>query len=205
MTWFEIGFALIRRWWIFLPTFALLLALSVSVRSVGAEHVAIVEVLTTGPGVKNRPLEAGDSRYQRPVFLATVELESAEYRRSLESEGMSLTYEIDRSSFPIVKIAVRGTTYEETERTALRLAEDFPVSVERVQAERGADPLRQTRAEVIGYLPPTSRPAGSNRALAGLFFASAMLAGGLTYGFDQFANPARLVLHRQGARTETGG
>ena len=196
MPWLSIGHILLRRWRILVVALVCFSAAALQLRDVGAEFIAEAAILTTGPSIDNPTLDASNPRYEAPVTLAIIELEGAPYREFLRSNGLSIHYVLSRANFPVVTITVRAPTYEATEQTILQIVEDFPAIVDRIQSERGAPPFLRTDAELIRFSPPVDRPPGSNRAIVGLLFASAMAAGGFTYGVDQFFGPARQLMKR---------
>ncbi len=187
MDWLAIGRVVARRWMIFLPVLASMLWFSVQIRDTGAEFIASAEIVVTAPRGQNALLLSARQGYRSPAILAAIDLNDDSYAAELAEQGFANTFEFDYTSeFPVVLLDVRGASYDAALDAAYAISEEYAQRIDDVQAERDVIGALRQQAEVVAVFRPSSRPAGSRRALAGLIAASLMVAGGLTYVIDQF-------------------
>ena len=194
MPWPDIVEAVLRRWWVFVPVFALCAGISFSIRSVGSEFIALAKVAVISPQTDNTLLDSARPQYISIAIVAVFQHYDDDYAEELVADGLSDDFDIDfASEFPVVTIEVKDRSHDGVRASAERIAQDYVERIDAVQAERDIPEFARLSGAVIELSQTPARPAGSRRALAGLLLGSTMIAGGAAYGFDQFVsrNPQR--------------
>lgn len=187
----DMAWAVLRKWWVFLPVLVLGVFVSRELQATGAEYVAEARILVVSPRTDNTLLDSVRKNYTGPAILATVELLDDEYREELRAQGLPATFEFDyKSEFPLVVLTLRGPSAGRVAAAVEVVAEEYAARVDQVQADRDIIGAARLRGEVTDIIYPSTRPPGSTRALAGLGAAWLMLAAGLAYGVDQFLLPS---------------
>jgi len=190
MSWVDVLRAVLRRWWVLLPVFAIFATLGYSIRSVGSEFIAQVTLTVVGPPSENTLLDSARPAYRATVIIAVFELYDDSYRDGLRADGISDDFDIDfNSTFPALTIVVRAPTYAGASAAAERVADDFVSQIDSVQADRDIPKLSRLGAALIQVAQVPPRPAASRRAFVGLMLGSVMISGASAYGVDQFLLP----------------
>ena len=151
MPWVDVLRSVFRRWWVFLIVFALMTAVSFSIRSIGSEFIAQSQLTVVGPRTDNPLLDSA-----KPVFLATVIIAVFEhyddsYADELRAEGLSDDFVINfYQQFPAINIVVKAPTHAGVRASAERISDDFVKRVDSVQAERDIPEITRLGAGVLG-------------------------------------------------------
>lgn len=192
------AWAILRKWWVFVPVMAVGVLLTSQLRATGAEYIADARVTVTLPRTDNTLLDSTRSHFRGPAIIAAVEMLDDEYRETVSAQGLPDTFEFDwRSEFPIIVITLRGPTAAGVAQAIEVVADDYVERLDRVQSERDIVGAARFRGTVTSITPPPSRPPGSNRALLGLLMASTVAAAGAAYAVDQFVLPATRPTRRR--------
>lgn len=187
----EMAWAILRKWWVFVPVLAVGLVVTNEIRATGAEYIAEARVTVTLPRTENTLLDSTRGNYRGPAIIAAVEMLDDEYRNTVKAEGLPDTFDFDwQSEFPIIVIALRGPTEAGVSDAIEFVADDYVHRLDQIQSDRDIVGAARFRGTVTSIIYPPIRPPGSNRALLGLLAASGMLAAGAAYGVDQFVLPA---------------
>lgn len=187
----EMAWAILRKWWVFVPVMAAGLFVTNELRTTGAEYIAVARVTVTLPRTENTLLDSSRGHYRGPAIIAAVGMLDDEYRNTVKAQGLPDTFEFDwQDEFPIIVIVLRGPTEAGVSDAIELVADDYVDRLDLVQSERDIVGAARFRGTVTSITYPPIRPPGSNRALLGLVTASAMLAAGAAYGVDQFILPA---------------
>jgi hypothetical protein len=185
--WPDIVRVLFRRWWVFGAVFALCVLVSLQIREVGSEFIAIAKVAVISPPTDNTLLDSAKPQYISIAIIAVFEHYDDSYANELTDAGLSDDFDIDFfSEFPVVTIEVKDHTHDGVIASAGRIAQDYVDRIDSVQAERDIPEVSRLGGAVIEVTQTPNRPAGSRRAMAGLLLGSTMIAGAAAYGFDQF-------------------
>jgi hypothetical protein len=186
----DMAWAILRKWWVFLPVFAVGILLTAQLRDTGAEFIAEAQVTVVLPRTDNTLLDSTRSQYKGPAIIAAVEMLDDEYRATVSELGLPDTYEFDWvSRFPVITIVLRGPNELDVSDGIEFIADEYVDKIDEVQSDRNVIGAARFRGVVTGITYPPIRPPGSTRALFGLVVASTMLAGGVAYGVDQFVLP----------------
>jgi hypothetical protein len=190
MPWVDILRAVFRRWWVLLTVFAVLVTISLSIRSIGSEFIAQATLTVVGPPTENPLLDSSKTSYRAIVIIAVFELYDDSYRDELRADGLSDDFFIDfYSTFPAVSVVMKAPTYAGARAAAERVGDDFVSQVDSVQADRSVSDLARLGASVLEVVQVPPRPAASKRAFVGLLLGAVMISGASAYGVDQFAIP----------------
>lgn len=192
MTFLEMAWIILRRWWIFVPILVLGLLAARQLNDTGAEYIAVARVTVVSPRTENTLLTSTRTHYRGPAIVAAVELLDDEYRDTLREVGLPSTYEFNyRDEYPIIIIGLRGPTHAGVAEAIDIVAADYVDRLDQIQADRDIVGAARLRGEITSINHPTNRPPGTNRALLGLVAAMTTLAAGIAYGVDQFVLAAR--------------
>ncbi|MEZ5245293.1 MAG: hypothetical protein R2707_09370 [Acidimicrobiales bacterium] len=187
----EMAWAILRKWWVFVPVMAIGLFATSQLRTTGAEYIAEARVTVTLPRTDNTLLDSARGQYRGPAIIAAVEMLDDEYRSTVSALGLPDTFSFDwQSEFPIIVITLRGPTRAGVSAAADVVSQAYVERLDLVQSDRDIIGAARFRGVVTAITDPPNRPPGSNRALLGLVAASTMLAGGAAYAVDQFVLPA---------------
>lgn len=187
MPWPDILRVVFRRRLIFAAVFAVCVVISLSIREVGSEFIAIAKVAVISPPTDNTLLDSAKPQYISIAIIAVFEHYDDSYADELNDAGLSDDFDIDFfSEFPVVTIEVKDHTHDGVIASAERIAQDYVDRIDSVQADRDIPQVSRLGGAVIEVTQTPTRPAGSRRGMVGLLIGSTMLAGGVAYGFDQF-------------------
>lgn len=198
MTFPEMAWAVLRKWWVFLPIMAIGLYLTSQLRATGAEYIAEARVTVTLPRTENTLLDSTRGHFRGPAIIAAVEMLDNEYRETVSARGLPDTFDFDwTSEFPIIVINLRGPTEPGVSDAIELVADDYVDRLDLIQSEREILGAARFQGTVTSITYPPIRPPGSNRALLGLVMASGMAAAGAAYAVDQFVLPAARPTRRR--------
>ncbi|MEQ8841236.1 MAG: hypothetical protein RIB98_09660 [Acidimicrobiales bacterium] len=192
MTFLEMAWIILRKWWVFFPILILGLLGARALNDTGAEYIAVGRITVVSPRTDNTLLTSTRTHYRGPAIVAAVEMLGAEYRNTLRDAGLPDDFEFNyRDEYPIVIVVLRGPTHAGVTEAIEVVADDYVDRLDQIQADRDIVGAARLGGEVTSVNPPSRRPPGSKKALLGLVAAVTALAAGAAYGVDQFVLPAR--------------